>query len=461
MRRMVSIVLASVMLLGILSGCGKRTPDGDDSNGSDSQDNVMVVPEKGTNSIIGGDAPTQSGVITSNDREIGDGASDAQPAGDSSVIPDEDAGDDDAMLAGESGDDTGDDVDIPDGTESDGSGEDADGDIDADGDDPVESDDAGETVDVEDPTGAGVISTQDPELPLNVEDTYALPVEAYNSIQDEMVALSAGGFTYNTGAAQLGSVQASNQYGFIDYSYTSDGYVVVKFTASTNRKLKAIVKGPNTSYTYNITAGQQTTLPLSDGNGNYTVTLYQNAYGTKYAAVLSQSFSVSLTDEFAPFLHSNQYVNYENAVNTLATAADLCGRSDELLGKVANVYGWVVGNISYDYNKARTVQSGYLPVLDTVLANRTGICFDYAALMAGMLRSQGIPCKLVVGYAGTAYHAWISVWSSADGWIEGVIYFDGVNWQRMDPTFASSGGSSAQVMQYIGNGANYAAKYLY
>ena len=25
---------------------------------------------------------------------------------------------------------------------------------------------------------------------------------------------------------------------------------------------------------------------------------------------------------------------------------------------------------------------------------KKGICFDYAALMTGMLRSQGIPCKL-------------------------------------------------------------------
>ena len=121
----------------------------------------------------------------------------------------------------------------------------------------------------------------------------------------------------------------------------------------------------------------------------------------------------------------------------------------------------MVKNISYDYDKAKTVQSGYLPKLDTVLAERKGICFDYAALMAGMLRSQGIPCKLVVGYAGTAYHAWISVWSKETGWIEGAIYFDGSTWQRMDPTFASSGGSSDSVMKYIGDGKNYSEKYLY
>ena len=110
---------------------------------------------------------------------------------------------------------------------------------------------------------------------------------------------------------------------------------------------------------------------------------------------------------------------------------------------------------------AKTVKSGYLPVLDAVLEKKSGICFDYAALMTGMLRSQGIPCKLVVGYAGQAYHAWISVWSEETGWVEGIIYFNGSAWQRMDPTFASSGKQSASIMSYIGDGTNYSAKYFY
>ena len=67
----------------------------------------------------------------------------------------------------------------------------------------------------------------------------------------------------------------------------------------------------------------------------------------------------------------------------------------------------------------------------------------------------------MVGYAGTAYHAWISVWSDESGWVEGVIYFDGTTWQRMDPTFASSANQSASIMQYIGDGTNYTVKYLY
>ena len=247
----------------------------------------------------------------------------------------------------------------------------------------------------------------------------------------------------------------------IDYSHTADGYVMVRYKASTTKRLKAQVKGPTTTYTYNLTAGKWETFPLSDGNGGYQVVVYENISGTKYATVLSLACTVTLTDEFAPFLRPNQYVDYSNAVNTVAKAKELTTGKTDPLAKVQAVYNYVVKNLTYDKQKAATVQSGYLPVLDTVLATKTGICFDYAALMTGMLRSQGVPCKLVVGYAGTAYHAWISVWSEKNGWIDGVIYFDGVNWQRMDPTFASSGKQSASIMQYIGDGKNYTTKYIY
>ena len=128
---------------------------------------------------------------------------------------------------------------------------------------------------------------------------------------------------------------------------------------------------------------------------------------------------------------------------------------------MAKVYDFVVKNFTYDKELAKTVQSGYLPVLDTVLSKKKGICFDYAAVMTGMLRSQGVPCKLVIGYAGTAYHAWISVYSVKDGWINSAVYFDGKNWQRMDPTFASSGKESAEILKYIGDGNNYTSKYFY
>ena len=106
------------------------------------------------------------------------------------------------------------------------------------------------------------------------------------------------------------------------------------------------------------------------------------------------------------------------------------------------------------------MKSGYLPVLDDVLAEEKGICFDYAALMAAMLRSQEVPCKLVVGYAGETYHAWISVWTEENGWVDGAIFFDGHMWKRMDPTFASAQNRSEEIMDFIEHGT-YTVMYLY
>ena len=258
-----------------------------------------------------------------------------------------------------------------------------------------------------------------------------------------------------------GELTSVNDYATVDYSHTEDGYVMVNFTATTDKKTKAQVIGPTATYTYNLTPGQWTTFPLSDGNGDYSIRVYENVADKRYAQVLSVDLTAVLSDEFAPFIRPNQYVNYADAVATIDMAAQLTRGTEPLLDKVAIIYDYVVNNISYDYDKAATVQSGYLPDLDAVLASRKGICFDYASLMTGMLRSQGVPCKLVVGYAGSVYHAWISVWSESTGWIDGAVYFNGTSWQRLDPTFASSGKGSSDVQEFIGNGENYTSKYIY
>lgn len=246
----------------------------------------------------------------------------------------------------------------------------------------------------------------------------------------------------------------------IDYSHTEEGYVMACYTSQTESRLKLRAKGPSATYTYDMIPGQWAVLPLSDGNGNYRITVYRNISGDRYATVMSADFSVDLQDEFAPFLRPNQYVNYLDAPVSVEKGAQLCAGLDEPLEKVAAVYHFVVETLEYDYEKAASVKSGYLPVLDQILAEEKGICFDYAALMTAMLRSQEVPCKLVVGYAGSTYHAWISVWTEENGWIDGVIFFDGHVWKRMDPTFASAGSGSEEITEFIENGT-YHEKYFY
>jgi hypothetical protein len=283
-------------------------------------------------------------------------------------------------------------------------------------------------------------------------------------ITPEMVPLTAAPAMFAIPVpAAPGTDEAKNEKAVVDFSNMRDGYVMAKYIPQTTKSVKVMIKGPSgAQYQYNLKPGGVfEVFPLSDGNGQYTVGVFEQVEGTKYATVISKNITVSLADEFAPFLRPNQYVNYNKDSQTVKKAAELIGTETKFTNKISSVYNYVVTNLTYDKDKARTVQSGYLPDVDGVLRAGKGICFDYAAVMAAMLRSQGIPTKLIVGYTGEVLHAWIDVHSREEGWVNGVIQFDGKSWKLMDPTFASTGNQSAEVMQFIGTGTNYVVKFIY
>ena len=278
------------------------------------------------------------------------------------------------------------------------------------------------------------------------------------------VFVSSGPDTAALYPAASGRLVKKNSSVIIDYSNTKDGYVMVKWTGEAV-KVALQVTGPKNAekYTYYLrTDGNYDVIPLSDGSGTYKFVVCKNVSGTKYASVLSASLSVKLDNNLAPFLRPNQYVNYSASSQAVKLAQELVKGKSGTLDKVQAVYSWVVTNLTYDYDKARSVKSGYLPDVDKVMGEKKGICFDYASLMSAMLRSQGVPVKLVVGYTSTGeYHAWINVWSEESGWMDSVIYFDGSSWKLMDPTFASTGKQSKSIMDYIGNTANYKERFAY
>lgn len=255
----------------------------------------------------------------------------------------------------------------------------------------------------------------------------------------------------------------ANEKGEVDASNLAEGYLFLRYTGGKNVRIKAqIMKENGVTYTYDLnSAGQRETYPLTEGDGNYTVKILENTTGNRYAQAYACTLSLTLRDPMAPFLYSNQFVNYTADSATVTKAAQLTKEVQGTLGKVGAVFDFVVDNFTYNSARAATVQSGYLPNVDQVLEEKKGICFDYAAVMTAMLRSQGIPCKLVVGYAGTVYHAWISAYSEETGWMEGIIYFDGVSWTMMDPTFTSGGKRSQSILDYVTNPSNYQQKYAY
>ena len=255
----------------------------------------------------------------------------------------------------------------------------------------------------------------------------------------------------------------------IDASNKDNGFVRVAYLKATTKALKVKIirmhdgkEAANCVYDLNNKAYYES-YPLQMGNGPYTIKVLENVSGNSYAVVQTQNITVKLSNTNAPYLVSTQYVNYSSAPQAVAKAAELCKGLDTELKKVTAIYKYVVENIAYDRNKAADViagkLNGYIPNVDSILNSKKGICFDYASLMGAMLRSQGIPTKLVMGYVSpnNVYHAWNEVYIKNVGWVKinSSIYFDGKSYSRMDSTFAAGNTSGART-EYIGNSKNYA-----
>lgn len=259
-----------------------------------------------------------------------------------------------------------------------------------------------------------------------------------------------------TGSAD-GTVTYGNDSVTIDASHTADGYLMVSYTGS-NPKVKLQITGEDeTTYTYNLHGGYET-FPLTSGNGTYRIGIFENIEGTSYSTLFTQDLVADISNEFGPYLYANQYVNFTADSATVAKGAELAASAADDLAVIEHVYNYMITNFTYDYDKAANVESGYLPDVDTILASGTGICFDYAAVMATMLRTQRIPTRLEVGYVGDVYHAWISTYIHGQGWINGVIHFDGNTWELMDPTFAST---SSSPKNFLTDRSDYLTKYVY
>lgn len=279
----------------------------------------------------------------------------------------------------------------------------------------------------------------------------------------------------NTGAEQgftpyvplptaSGAVTCGNEVVTIDSSNSSDGYICVSYTG-TCPKVKLILTGPDDyKCTYDISGKGYEAFPLTAGNGSYSVGIYENIVDTSYSTCYTTSLEVMLRDEFAPYLRPSQYCNYTEDTKAVQLASELRKYEENDLAFVTAVYNYIIENISYDHDKANAASSGsltgYISDMDASLEAGKGICLDYAAIMTGMLRSQRIPTRLEVGYAGEAYHAWISVYLSEVGWVNGIIEFDGQSWRLMDPTFGASTGEK-ELKKFIGDGSNYTVKYIY
>lgn len=285
------------------------------------------------------------------------------------------------------------------------------------------------------------------------------------TIRDGAVPLAGGTKVYTPVSGETETYKGGGAT--VDASNSSEGYVMIKYEGSSSKIKVQIARSGGTAYTYDLnSSGKYEVFPLTSGNGTYKIGVFTNVSGNQYAQALNTSISVSLRDSMLPFLYPSQYVNFNAKSRTVAVGQELAAGAQSDLAIIQNIYNYVTQNISYDTGKAQQAasgqMSGYLPRVDDIIASGKGICFDYAAVMTAMLRSQQIPTRMEVGYvSGGAYHAWISTYVKEVGWVNGIIQFDGKSWKLMDPTFAASTGSDSALVQYIGDGSGYKTQYIY
>lgn len=241
----------------------------------------------------------------------------------------------------------------------------------------------------------------------------------------------------------------SNDVAQVDVSQLEEGLVRVRYTGGGERRIKVQI-AKDTKYNYDLAGdGSWESFTLTEGNGAYTLRVLEHRTENQYRPVFDCLLTLELADDAAPFRQSCQMVRFEEDSPVVKLAGELCAGAEGNEEKIQAVFDNVVERLSYDEEKRASVEPGYRPDVDRVLEEEKGICFDYAALMAAMLRSQGVACKLAVGYAGEVYHAWVE----AD--------LGGGEWKLMDPTFVSANRGDEAVLDFVSTPENYEARYYY
>ena len=229
---------------------------------------------------------------------------------------------------------------------------------------------------------------------------------------------------FATSTVAFSQDMASNEV--VDKSNIDSGLIAINYSPRRDTKTKVMISKDNEKYTYDLKQSDNR-FPLQFGNGKYTICILENVGGDKYKVLQKEKLTLQIEDENQVYLQSIQNINWNDDMKAAKKAKELTKDAKDDEEKVAKIYDYIINNICYDNEKAKNIKSGYIPNIDETMKNAKGICYDYAALFAGMLRSVHIPTKLIMGYRSDMkyYHAWNEVYlKDMDKWITIDTTFD-------------------------------------
>ncbi|HBA06345.1 MAG TPA: hypothetical protein DC452_04460 [Roseburia sp.] len=145
----------------------------------------------------------------------------------------------------------------------------------------------------------------------------------------------------------------------IDISHTQEGYIMAKYTGS-NAKPKLQLTGTDgITYTYSLYK-DYSTFPLTSGDGTYQVGVYENVSDDRYTTLLSETFSVTLTDPLKPYLYPNQYVNFTADFLPVAKAEELADGASSDLDIISSVYNYIITHTTRTLLHISTILNHYM-----------------------------------------------------------------------------------------------------
>ena len=233
--------------------------------------------------------------------------------------------------------------------------------------------------------------------------------------------------------------------------FPDDGEIDLPQTAARELITQTVITYlPNSSFIYGAPDIVSVDRPINvyadrDENGNQLVSEVRSKYVLQLGDDYEVTSRLSLADASSLRAASTNYPDWLTATylqvpdpvtpETLALAEELTAPFNNPFDKAIAVRDYLRENIVYN-DQIQATPSGIDPVHYTLFVSQEAYCNYYASAMALMLRSQGVPSRVVSGYAQGTFDAETSSYrvqaSNAHTWVE--VYFPRYGWIQFEPT---------------------------
>lgn len=130
-------------------------------------------------------------------------------------------------------------------------------------------------------------------------------------------------------------------------------------------------------------------------------------------------------------------------------AAAVTADGPDPLSQALLLENYLKSRFGYSLENAPAVSGD--PLAAFLFEQREGHCEFFATAMAVMLRTQGIPSRVINGFRLGEFNEWGGYWvvrqSDAHSWVE--AYFPGAGWLDFDPTPAGAGGAQPLLGRWV------------